>query len=136
VIVVDASATVEMLALTPAGKRCLEHAARGQPAVVPANFDAEVYAALRRTYLERRIDLPSLRALVDQLRGFDAERVALTQYLSGVTQLVDVLGAHDVFYVLLAIGRACPLLTCDLRLARAAARLGVEVIAVDRARPA
>jgi hypothetical protein len=50
--------------------------------------------------------------------------------------LADVVGARDVFYVLLAICRACPLLTCDLRLARAAARLGVEVIAVDRAEPA
>ena len=56
--------------------------------------------------------------------------------LPNVVGLADVIGAHDVFYVLLAISRQCPLLTCDLGLARAARRLGVEVIAIDRARSA
>lgn len=77
-----------------------------------------------------------LVARVDQLERFDAERAESVSLLANVVGLADVVGARDVFYVLLAISRACPLLTCDLRLARAAARLGVEVIAVDRAEPA
>jgi len=136
VIVVDASAAVEMLLVTPAGEQCLDRAATTGPAVVPAHFDAEVYTALRRTYLRRSLDRGSLGRLVDQLSAFDAERIALGPLLPSVTQLVDVIGGHDVFYVLLSISRACPLLTCDLRLGRTAARLGVEVIAIDRSRPA
>jgi predicted nucleic acid-binding protein len=131
-IVVDSSAAVEMLLHTPAGERCLERAEAGRPAVVPAHFDVEVYAAIRRTYLRRHLDRGSLETLVAQLGTFDAERVALKSFLPSVAQLVDVIGSHDVFYVLLAISRRCPLLTCDLRLARAAMRLGVEVIAIDR----
>ena len=135
-IVVDSSAAVEMLLHTRAGERCLERAETGRPAVVPAHFDVEVYAAIRRTYLRRRVDRASLDSILAQLSAFDAERIALRSFLPSVAQFVDLIGAHDVFYVLLAISRACPLLTCDLRLARAAARLGVEVIAVDRAEPA
>lgn len=103
------------------------------PAIVPAHFDAEVYHALRRAYLRGEIDRGHLRLAVDQLHRFDAERAEIGSLLPNVVGLADIIGAHDVFYALLAISRDCPLLTGDLRLARSAARLGVEVIAVDRA---
>jgi predicted nucleic acid-binding protein len=131
-IVVDASAAVEMLLNTSAGEACSEAAEAGRPTLVPGHFDAEVYNAIRRAFLERRIDRAALGTLIDQLSRFDAERVALAPFLPNVVQLVDVIGAHDVFYVLLAISRTCPLLTCDMRLARAASRLGIEVVAIDR----
>ena len=133
---VDASAAVEMLLHTSAGDRCLDAATMWLPAIAPGHFDAEVYSALRRAYLQRRIDRASLGTLVAQLSGFDAERVPLDPLLPGAPHFADVLGAHDVFYVLLAISRACPLLTCDAGLARAAARLGVEVIAIGPSGPA
>ncbi len=107
-----------------------------QPAIVPVHFDTEVYHALRRVYLRRALDRDRLRVAIDQLEAFDAERVEVVSLLPNVVGLVDVIGAPDVFYVLLAISRGCPLLTCDLALARAARRLGVEVFAIDRARPA
>jgi len=103
---------------------------RSGPAIVPAHFDAEVYHALRRGYRHQNIDRDRLLIAVDRLRRFKAERLAVVSLLPNVVGLADVIGAHDVFYVLLAISRACPLVTCDLRLARAAARLGVEVIAI------
>lgn len=134
-IVVDASAAVELLLNTTAAPRVAAALGRSGPAVAPVHFDAEVWAALRRTYLRRTIDRGRLLTAVDRLERFDAERVAIVQLLATVVGLADVIGAHDVFYVLLSISRACPLLTCDLRLARAAARLGVEVIAIDRSRP-
>jgi predicted nucleic acid-binding protein len=135
VIVVDSSAAVEMLLHTAAGERCLESLRTARPAVVPAHFDVEVYAVIRRMYLHRELGRGSLDALVAQLSKLDAERVDLKSLLPSVVQLVDVIGSYDVFYVLLAISRRCSLLTCDLPLARAAARLGVDVIAIDRARP-
>ncbi len=82
------------------------------------------------------MDRDRLAIAVDRLERFDIERLEIVSLLPNVVGLVDIIGAHDVFYVLLAISRRCPLLTCDLSLARAAARLGIEVIAIDRSRPA
>ena len=82
------------------------------------------------------MDRDRLAIAVDRLERFDIARLEIVSLLPNVVGLVDVIGAHDVFYVLLAISRRCPLLTCDASLARAAARLGVEVIAIDRSRSA
>lgn len=135
-IVVDASAAVELLLASAPGEAVEAALVAGQPAVTAIHFDAEVYATLRRLHLRRALDLDGLRNTVDQLARFDAERVEIVSLLPNVVGLVDVFGAHDVFYVLLAMSRDCPLLTCDLSLGRAAARLGVKVIAIDRSRPA
>ena len=135
-IVVDASAAVEALLNSDLAERVDAALAQGGPAIAPVHFDAEVYQALRRTYLSGHLDRGRLQVAVDRLERFEAERARIVPLLPNVVGLVDVIGAHDVFYVLLAISRQCPLLTCDLRLARAAKRLGVEVIAIDRARPA
>ena len=107
-----------------------------RPVIAPAHFDAEVYSTLRRLHLQRRLERRRFELAVDRLERLDAERLEIVSLLSNVVGLVDVLGAHDVFYVLLAMSRDCPLLTCDLRLGRAAAAIGVKVIAVDRSRPA
>ena len=104
------------------------------PVIAPAHFDAEVYHALRRAYLRREIDRDHLMMVVDQLGQLDIERLEIASLLPYVVGLADVIGAHDAFYLLLSIVRACPLLTCDRGLARAARRLGVEVIAIDASR--
>jgi len=132
-IVVDASAAVELLLNTKAAPRVEAALAKAGRAIAPVHFDAEVYKALRRAYLRRGVDRGGLVTTVDQLARFDAERAEIVPLLANVAGLADVIGAHDVFYVLLAISRRCPLLTCDLRLARAATRLGLEVVAIDRA---
>jgi len=98
------------------------------------HFDAEVYGTLRRFYLRGLIDRERLGIAVDLLARFEAERTEIVRLLPNVTALADVVGAHDVFYVLLSISRGCPLLTCDLRLAGAAGRLGIQVLAIDRSR--
>jgi predicted nucleic acid-binding protein len=136
VIVVDASAAVEVLLRSESAQEVDAALLASRPAIAPIHFDAEVYKALRRLYLRQRIDRDRLTIAVDRLERFDAERLEIVSLLPNVVGLVDVIGAHDVFYVLLAIGRRCPLLTCDASLARAAARLGVEVIAIDRSRSA
>ena len=134
-IVLDASAAVEMLLHSPAGEEVTAALDAG-PVIAPVDFDAEVYATLRRLFLRRHLGRDQLQTLIDQLQQFDAQRVEVVSLLSNVVGLVDIFGAHDVFYVLLAMSRDCPLLTCDMRLGRAAAALGVKVIAVDRSRPA
>lgn len=134
-IVLDASAAVELLLGADRATAVTSALAESGRVIVPAHFDAEVYHALRRGYLRREIDREQLLTAVDQLERFDAERTEIVSLLPNVVGLADVIGSHDVFYVLLAISRACPIVTCDKRLARAAARLGVEVIAIDRSRP-
>ncbi len=134
-IVLDASAAVEVLLHSPAGEEVTTALDAG-PVITPVLFDAEVYATLRRLFLRRRLGRDQLHVAIDQLQQFDAQRVEVVSQLSNVVGLVDVFGAHDVFYVLLAMSRDCPLLTCDLSLGRAAARLGVKVVAVDRPLPA
>lgn len=135
-IVIDASAAVELLLGTDRATAVGTALATSRPVIAPAHFDAEVYQALRRGYLRHDIDRERLMQAVDRLERSDVERLEIVSLLPNVTGLADVIGAHDVFYVLLAISRDCPLLTCDLRLARAATRLGVEVIAIDPARAA
>lgn len=131
-IVLDASAAVELLLGADQAVAVDSALAQSGPVLVPAHFDAAVYHVLRRAYLGHEIDRGQLLTAVDQLERFNAERTGIVGLLPNVVGLADVIGAHDVFYVLLAISRQCPLLTCDLALARAAKRLGVEVIAVSR----
>lgn len=135
-IVVDASAATELLLRTPAAAEIDDALRAARPVIAPVHFDAEVYSTLRRLHLQRRLDRRRFELAVDRLERFDAERLEIVSLLSNVVGLVDVFGAHDVFYVLLAMSRDCPLVTCDLSLGRAAARLGVSVVAVDRSRPA
>lgn len=131
-IVVDASAAAELLLQTPPAAEIDDALRAAPPVIAPVHFDAEVYSTLRRLYLQRRFDRRRFELAVDRLERFDAERLEIVSFLHGAVGLVDVFGAHDVFYVLLAMSRDCPLVTCDLSLGRAAARLGVKVIAVDR----
>jgi len=135
-IVIDASAAVEVLLRTDAAQEVEAALLASRPAIAPAHFDAEVYSALRRLYTRGRMDRDRVGIAVDRLERLDIERLEIVSLLPNVVGLVDVIGAHDVFYVLLAISRQCRLVTCDASLARAAARLGVEVIAIDRSRSA
>ena len=135
-IVIDASAAVEVLLRLESAQEVDAALQASRPAIAPVHFDAEVYNALHRLYVQRRMDRDRLAIAVDRLERFDIARLEIVSLLPNVVGLVDVIGAHDVFYVLLAISRRCPLLTCDASLARAAARLGVEVIAIDWSRSA
>ena len=135
-IVVDASAAVEILADTPAGATALAAMKIRLPVLVPAGFDTEAFNGLRRLFVRRSIAHARLLEAIDLLALFEAERVDVRTSLRAAVRLIESFGGHDVFYVLVAIDRGCPLLTCDLGLARAATAAGLEVIAIDRTRPA
>ena len=132
-IVIDASVAVEILAETDLGAAALVAMRTRLPAVVPASFDSEAFNGLRRLYVRRELGPAGLLDAVGHLALFDAERVDVRSSLRAAVRLVENFGGHDVFYVLLAIDRGCPLLTCDLGLARAATAAGLEVITIDRA---
>ena len=91
--------------------------------IVPAHFDAEVYAAFRGLFRRKLVDRARLDFITSRLITLAAERVALAPLLPEVHRLADRLSTADAFYVALARARGVQLLTADAALARAASGL-------------
>ena len=99
--------------------------------IVPAHFDAEVYAAFRRLFRRGLVDRARLDLITSRLIALAAERVALAPLLPEAHRLADRLSAADAFYVALARARGVTLLTADAALARAATGLAeVQLVQV------
>lgn len=96
---------------------------------VPAHFDAECGAAIRRHLRYRTIDDALAHEAIALIRDLPARRVALTPMLDAAFALRDRVGMHDAFYAVLAVTLGAPLLTCDAALGRAVDGL-VETIVV------
>ena len=90
---------------------------------VPAHFDAEVYAALRRHLRRGLLPRTRLDVIVGRLVALPADRVPLGPLLPEAHALADRLSAADAFYVALARSLKSQLLTTDARLAESGAGL-------------
>jgi predicted nucleic acid-binding protein len=127
-LVVDASAVVELLLARPAAaaveRIATEH---GFELHAPQLIDVEVVSALRR--LVARGSATAVRAgeAVDDLLDLPLERYAHQHLVPRVWELRDNFSAYDAAYVALAeavIERGAPLLTADARPARAVEAFG------------
>ena len=119
-IVLDASALVELLLDTPTGREIGSRVA--DPALglhVPHLADVEVAQALRRYTKDGDLDPATAALLLDDLRALDLQRHAHEPLLDRVWELRRNLSAYDAVYVALAEVLDTKLLTCDGRLARA-----------------
>ena len=119
-IVLDASALVELILGTPTGQ--LVAARIADPAVglhVPHLADVEVAQALRRYVLDGELDAGTAQVALDDLRALDLQRHAHEPLLERVWELRKNLTAYDAVYVALAEVLDGVLLTCDGRLSRA-----------------
>ena len=119
-IVLDASALVELLLGTAAGRTVAMRIA--DPAVsvhVPHLADIEVTQALRRFAHEGDLDAADAATALEDLRALDLERHAHEPLLDRVWAMRKNLSAYDAVYVALAEALDGVLLTCDGRLARA-----------------
>ena len=119
-IVLDASAIVELLLNTPTGRALATRIA--DPALglhVPHLADVEVAQALRRYAKEGEIDLAAAAAALEDLRALDLQRHAHEPLLDRIWELRQNLSAYDAVYLALAEGLDTVLVTCDGRLARA-----------------
>lgn len=115
----DASAAADML-MWPEANRQTVRSLLGETVQVPAHFDAEVFAAVRRALLRGRIaGAGAERALLEAAR-LPAQRVPLAGLLAEAYALRDRFSPGDVFYVVVARRSAATLLTSDASLARAA----------------
>lgn len=118
-LVLDASAAVELLLDTTRGRRVASHVV-GPDLVCPELLDVEVASAAAR--LERTGSLTRDEAdeVMSRLASLPAERIGHAPLLAGAWLLRDRVRLADGFYVACAQLVECALLTCDARLARAA----------------
>jgi predicted nucleic acid-binding protein len=126
-IVLDASAVVDLLLRRSNAPAIQDDLARGGGIRVPAHFEADAYAGLRRMVFTGLTTREEIAPAVSALADLAAERMPLAPILPAAFGLFDRLGAHDAFYVVVAMTSECPLVTSDGALARAALDLGIEV---------
>jgi len=120
VIVLDASALVELVLNTAAGGTIAARIADpGLSLHVPHLADIEVAQALRRYANDGGLDAADAAVALEDLRSLDLERHAHEPLLDRVWALRHNLSAYDAVYVALAEVLDTVLLTCDGRLARA-----------------
>lgn len=136
-IVVDASALLELLLLTPTG---LDVAARvfatDTTLHAPELLDLEVAQVLRRYQRDGELSAERAAQALDDLADLRIDRHPHLPLLARVWELRDNLTAYDAAYVALAELLDAPLLTCDARLGRAPHHAQVEVVGPGSAPPA
>ncbi len=119
-IVVDASAVLEVLLRTPAGRaaqaRLLDPA---QTLHAPHLLDVEVAQVVRRYAASGEIDGERGRLALADLADFPVRRYPHDFLLPRVWALRNNLTAYDAIYVALAEALDAPLITRDQRLAAA-----------------
>jgi predicted nucleic acid-binding protein len=130
VIVLDASAVLELLLGTPAGARVARRIASPRETLhAPHLVDLEVAQVLRRFERAGDIDEARGRQALEDLRALDVARYAHDVLLPRIWRLRESVTAHDAAYLALAEALAAPLLTADARLGRARGhRARVELV--------
>jgi predicted nucleic acid-binding protein len=128
-IVVDASALLEVILRTPAAFAIEQHLfAAAETLHAPHLIDVEVTQVIRRYATKGDIDGERGRAALQDLADFPLRRYPHDFLLPRVWLLRDNLSAYDAVYVALAEVLDAPLLTRDRRLAAAAGhRARIEV---------
>lgn len=118
-LVVDASAVVELVARTSL-RTAVAARIRGAELHAPALLDAEVLSAIGR--LNRAGDLSGAvaRRALQSLVASTVTRHPLAPLVEGAWSRRSSLRLSDAFYVELATSMGVPLVTTDLKLARAA----------------
>jgi predicted nucleic acid-binding protein len=129
-IVLDASAVVELLLDTATGRRVSTLIADAEVGLhVPHLLDVETISALRRFAREGLVDDEEAEAAIDNLLALDLQRHSHEGLLERVWALRKNVSAYDAIYVALAEALNATLITCDGRLARASAtQARVEVV--------
>lgn len=122
-LVVDASAFVELVLRSDAGRE-VEERLRGGTVAAPAHFDAEAFSALGRLVRGGEVEEARMEAGIDLLARAPFVRYPVAPLLAASWELRHNLSLRDALYVTLARHLGAALLTADSRLAKAP---GVEI---------
>jgi predicted nucleic acid-binding protein len=129
VIVVDASALLEILLRTPAGDDVEDRLfAPGKTLHAPHLIDIEAAQVIRRYTANGDIDAERGRLALDDLADFPLRRYPHDFLLSRIWSLRNNLTAYDAAYVALAEALDAPLLTRDRRLAAAPGHVATIIL--------
>lgn len=119
-IVIDASAVLEIILRTDKADRLMDRALEGSQRLhAPHLLDVEVANVIRRLMLRKETTLDRADEAIDDFGKIVIERHSHQTLLPRIWQLRDAMTAYDGAYVALAEALGAPLLTCDGRLARA-----------------
>ena len=120
-IVVDASAILEVLLNTPRASRIAGRLyAPGETMHAPHLLDIEVAQVLRRYFRSRELNLERSRAALHDFLDLPLNRYPHDLFLERIWELRHNLTAYDAAYVALAEALDATLVTCDRRLASTA----------------
>jgi predicted nucleic acid-binding protein len=130
-IVIDASALLEMLLRTQRADQLMERALEPSERMhAPHLLDVEVTQVLRRLVQRKEITTARAAEAIDDLNNLIIERHAHQALVPRIWQLRDSLTAYNGAYVALAEALDAPLLTCDAKLAGAHGhRATIELVA-------
>jgi predicted nucleic acid-binding protein len=119
-IVLDASALLEILLRTPLAERLMDRALETSERIhAPHLLDVEVTQVLRRLVERKEVPVDRAEQALEDLARLVIERHEHQSLVGRVWQLRDSISAYDGVYVALAEALDAPLLTCDVKLADA-----------------
>jgi predicted nucleic acid-binding protein len=119
VIVVDASALIELLTRTDRGLRVEARVLRRSDSIhAPALIDLEVAQVLRRYVMSGQVPEHWARLALDIATAFPMTRYLHEPLMKRVWQLKDNVTAYDAAYIALAEALRATLVTCDARLSK------------------
>ena len=118
-IVVDASAVLELVLRTEKGKKVEARLLVSAESLhAPHLIDVEVTQALRRLVQLKEITAERGKQALNDHAALNIKRAAHEEMLGRLWQLRDSVTAYDATYVALAEVLDAPLITCDSKLAR------------------
>ena len=118
-IVIDASAIVEVLAHGPMADSISEALTESKEAItVPHLLDIEALNALRGLAIAGEVDGHEGSQFLESLESLRAERVAHADLLPRVWELRHNFTAYDATYIALAEAQGATLWTCDAKLVK------------------
>lgn len=134
-IVLDASAVVEVLIESPLGRAVARELAEHADIVMaPHLLDVEVASALRSLAAARDIDSHRVQEYLDALASLPADRCSHVPLLTRMWELRHNFTSYDAAYIALAESMNAILYTCDSKLLkghRAKVVLFTEALRVD-----